>query len=179
MPAGLSRPLQGNDVDVPAGNHVGTIMYTAPEIFQDSRLTKPGDVYAFGIMSKLYILPLLLPCSCLCSCHCFCCFQRPSLCCPAYAQTLSCCFFCHCFCCFQIPSVCCPACAKSISFSSCPDASFPPPLPLPQPQRACLAVAHSPPKQLPSLTDQIVAHVCPKMDVAHHYLPLKLSNRSQ
>lgn len=41
---------------MPAGNHVGTIMYTAPEIFRDSRLTKPGDVYAFGIMSK--------PCKC-------------------------------------------------------------------------------------------------------------------
>lgn len=52
MPAGLSRPLQESEQDVPAGNHVGTVMYTAPEIFRDSRLTKPGDVYAFGIMSK-------------------------------------------------------------------------------------------------------------------------------
>ena len=52
MAAGLSRPLQESEQDVPAGNHVGTIMYTAPEIFRDSRLTKPGDVYAFGIMSK-------------------------------------------------------------------------------------------------------------------------------
>ena len=50
--AGLSRPLQESEQHVPAGNHVGTIMYTAPEIFRDSRLTKPGDVYAFGIMSK-------------------------------------------------------------------------------------------------------------------------------
>lgn len=50
--AGLSRPLQESEQGVPAGNHVGTIMYTAPEIFRDSRLTKPGDVYAFGIMSK-------------------------------------------------------------------------------------------------------------------------------
>jgi len=48
----LSRPLQESEEDVPAGNHVGTIMYTAPEIFRDCRLTKPGDVYAFGIMSK-------------------------------------------------------------------------------------------------------------------------------
>ncbi|KAL3138446.1 hypothetical protein ABBQ32_006236 [Trebouxia sp. C0010 RCD-2024] len=47
---GLSRPLQESEQDVPAGNHVGTVMYTAPEIFRDSRLTKPGDVYAFGIM---------------------------------------------------------------------------------------------------------------------------------
>ncbi|KAL3143112.1 hypothetical protein ABBQ38_003385 [Trebouxia sp. C0009 RCD-2024] len=47
---GLSRPLQESEQDVPAGNHVGTIMYTAPETFRDSRLTKPGDVYAFGIM---------------------------------------------------------------------------------------------------------------------------------
>ncbi|KAL0038667.1 hypothetical protein WJX79_002430 [Trebouxia sp. C0005] len=47
---GLSRPLQESEEDVPAGNHVGTIMYTAPEIFRDCRLTKPGDVYAFGIM---------------------------------------------------------------------------------------------------------------------------------
>lgn len=52
MCAGLSRPLQESEQDVPAGNHVGTIMYTAPEVFRDSRLTKPGDVYAFGIMSK-------------------------------------------------------------------------------------------------------------------------------
>ena len=52
MCAGLSRPLQESEQHVPAGNHVGTIMYTAPEIFRDSRLTKPGDVYAFGIMSK-------------------------------------------------------------------------------------------------------------------------------
>ncbi|DBA71006.1 TPA: hypothetical protein ACH3X2_011438 [Trebouxia sp. C0005] len=51
---GLSRPLQESEEDVPAGNHVGTIMYTAPEIFRDCRLTKPGDVYAFGIMSKSY-----------------------------------------------------------------------------------------------------------------------------
>lgn len=50
--AGLSRPLQESEEDVPAGNHVGTIMYTAPEIFRDCRLTKPGDVYAYGIMSK-------------------------------------------------------------------------------------------------------------------------------
>ncbi len=49
---GLSRPLQESEEDVPAGNHVGTIMYTAPEIFRDCRLTKPGDVYASGIMSK-------------------------------------------------------------------------------------------------------------------------------
>lgn len=52
MSAGLSRPLQESEQDVPAGNHVGTIMYTAPETFRDSRLTKPGDVYAFGIMSE-------------------------------------------------------------------------------------------------------------------------------
>lgn len=58
MCAGLSRPLQESEQHVPAGNHVGTIMYTAPEIFRDSRLTKPGDVYAFGIMSKNTICQL-------------------------------------------------------------------------------------------------------------------------
>eukprot|EP00891_Asterochloris_glomerata_P006439 jgi/Astpho2/6439/e_gw1.00094.16.1_t len=47
---GLSRPLLESEDEVAAGNHVGTIMYSAPEIFATSRLTKPGDVYAFGIM---------------------------------------------------------------------------------------------------------------------------------
>ncbi|DBB00185.1 TPA: hypothetical protein ACH3X1_014017 [Trebouxia sp. C0004] len=55
---GLSRPLQESEEDVPAGNHVGTIMYTAPETFRDCRLTKPGDVYAFGIMSKFSWMPI-------------------------------------------------------------------------------------------------------------------------
>ena len=52
VPAGLSRPLLESEVEVAAGNHVGTIMYSAPEIFATSRLTKPGDVYAFGIMRE-------------------------------------------------------------------------------------------------------------------------------
>lgn len=65
MCAGLSRPLQESEQHVPAGNHVGTIMYTAPEVFRDSCLTKPGDVYAFGIMSKITVCQLdndLHPC---------------------------------------------------------------------------------------------------------------------
>ena len=52
VPAGLSRPLLESEDEVAAGNHVGTIMYSAPEIFATSRLTKPGDVYAFGIMRE-------------------------------------------------------------------------------------------------------------------------------
>lgn len=56
MPAGLSRSLEANANQVAVGNQLGTVAYTAPEIFHDSVVTKPSDVYAFGVLSA----PLLL-----------------------------------------------------------------------------------------------------------------------
>ena len=49
--AGLSRSLEANTIQVAVGNQIGTVAYTAPEIFRDSFVTKPSDVYAFGILS--------------------------------------------------------------------------------------------------------------------------------
>lgn len=49
---GLSRSLEANCNHVAVGNQLGTVAYTAPEIFRDSFVTKPSDVYAFGILSE-------------------------------------------------------------------------------------------------------------------------------
>ena len=60
--AGLSRLLDGttNGTSIPVSNMIGTVAYTAPEIFRDSFVTKPSDVYAFGILSKGPSRPPLL-----------------------------------------------------------------------------------------------------------------------
>lgn len=50
--AGLSRSLEANANQVAVGNQLGTVAYTAPEIFHDSVVTKPSDVYAFGVLSE-------------------------------------------------------------------------------------------------------------------------------
>ncbi|KAK9812523.1 hypothetical protein WJX73_005727 [Symbiochloris irregularis] len=47
---GLSRSLEANANQVAVGNQLGTVAYTAPEIFHDSVVTKPSDVYAFGVL---------------------------------------------------------------------------------------------------------------------------------
>lgn len=47
---GLSRSLEANSMQVAVGNQLGTVAYTAPEIFRDSMVTKPSDVYAFGVL---------------------------------------------------------------------------------------------------------------------------------
>ena len=51
--AGLSRLLDASTdgTSIPVGNMLGTVAYTAPEVFKDSFVTKPSDVYAFGILS--------------------------------------------------------------------------------------------------------------------------------
>ena len=66
---GLSRLLDASTdgTSIPVGNMLGTVAYTAPEVFKDSFVTKPSDVYAFGILSKL---AQLLPPSTLCA-RCF------------------------------------------------------------------------------------------------------------
>lgn len=56
MLAGLSRSLEANSMQVAVGNQLGTVAYTAPEIFRDSMVTKPSDVYAFGVLSTTPVL---------------------------------------------------------------------------------------------------------------------------
>ena len=60
---GLSRLLDASTdgTSIPVGNMLGTVAYTAPEVFKDSFVTKPSDVYAFGILSKL---ACSMPCMC-------------------------------------------------------------------------------------------------------------------
>lgn len=56
--AGLSRPANASDEVGSAGEGLGTISYTAPEIFQDdsAKKTTASDVYAFGILRELSLI---------------------------------------------------------------------------------------------------------------------------
>lgn len=49
---GLSRPICHGETHVSMGSAVGTIAYSAPEIFACSISKKPSDVYSFGIMRE-------------------------------------------------------------------------------------------------------------------------------
>lgn len=47
---GLSRELVGGESGQEVGAALGTIAYTAPELFDECMPTKASDVYAFGIL---------------------------------------------------------------------------------------------------------------------------------
>jgi hypothetical protein len=52
--AGMSRQLVAGDTCIEASAALGTVPYTAPEVFDTGTPTQASDAYAFGILRKSF-----------------------------------------------------------------------------------------------------------------------------